>query len=81
MRVLTNSVGYNLHWQTRYRLFGHCVQINTQQNLQAVHIITYQLKKKNMQKTVLDEVYDLLKNIRAVDNESEFSTDWLARSE
>ena len=36
---------------------------------------------KNMQKTVLDEVYDLLKNIGAVDNESEFSTDWLARSE
>ena len=36
---------------------------------------------KNMQKTVLDEVYDLLKNIGVVDNESEFSTDWLARSE
>ena len=34
-----------------------------------------------MQKTVLDEVYDLLKRIGAVDNESEFSTDWLARSE
>ena len=34
-----------------------------------------------MQKTVLDEVYDLLKNIGAVDNESEFSTIWLARSE
>ena len=38
-------------------------------------------KGKNMQKTVLDEVYDLLKKIGAVDNESEFSTDWLARSE
>jgi len=34
-----------------------------------------------MQKTVLDEVYDLLKNIGVVDNESEFSRDWLARSE
>ena len=34
-----------------------------------------------MQKTVLTEVYDLLKKIGAVDNESEFSTDWLARSE
>ena len=34
-----------------------------------------------MQKTVLNEVYDLLKKIGAVDNESEFSTDWLARSE
>jgi hypothetical protein len=38
-------------------------------------------KWENMQKTVLDEVYDLLKKIGAVDNESEFSTDWLARSE
>ena len=38
-------------------------------------------KGKNMQKTVLDEVYDLLKKIGAVDNESEFSTDWIARSE
>ena len=38
-------------------------------------------KGKNMQKTVLNEVYDLLKKIGAVDNESEFSTDWLARSE
>ena len=34
-----------------------------------------------MQKTVLNEVYDLLKKIGAVDNESEFRTDWLARSE
>ena len=34
-----------------------------------------------MQKTVLDEVYDLLKKIGVVDNESEFSTDRLARSE
>ena len=34
-----------------------------------------------MQKTVLNEVYDLLKKIGAVDNESEFSTDQLARSE
>ena len=38
-------------------------------------------KGKNMEKTVLNEVYDLLKKIGAVDNESEFSTDWLARSE
>ena len=34
-----------------------------------------------MKKTVLNEVYDLLKKIGAVDNESEFSRDWLARSE
>ena len=38
-------------------------------------------KGKNMQKMVLNEVYDLLKKIGAVDNESEFSRDWLARSE
>ena len=34
-----------------------------------------------MQKTVLNEVYGLLKKIGAVHNESEFSRDWLARSE
>ena len=34
-----------------------------------------------MQKTVLNEVYDLLKKIGAVNNESEFSSGWLARSE
>lgn len=35
-----------------------------------------------MYTTVLNEVYELLKNIGAVDNESEFSWDyWLARSE
>ena len=34
-----------------------------------------------MQKTVLNEVYDLLKKIGAVASESEFSRDWLARSE
>jgi hypothetical protein len=33
-----------------------------------------------MQKMVLNEVYALLKKIGAVDNESEFSRDWLARS-
>jgi len=34
-----------------------------------------------MQKTVLDEVFELLKQIGAVSSESEFSRDWLARSE
>ena len=34
-----------------------------------------------MQKTVLDEVCELPKKIDAVDKESEFSTDWLTRSE
>lgn len=34
-----------------------------------------------MEKTVLNEVFDYLKEIRAVDTESEFSTDWLGRSE
>jgi hypothetical protein len=33
-----------------------------------------------MQKTVLNGVYDLLKKIGVVDNESEFSRDWLAHS-
>jgi len=34
-----------------------------------------------MQKTVLNEVFDLLQQIGAVSNESEFSKDWLCRSE
>ena len=38
-------------------------------------------KGKNMQKTVLNEVFELLQQIGAVSSESEFSRDWLARSE
>ena len=34
-----------------------------------------------MQRTVLTEVYALLKTIGAVANEAEFSRDWLGRSE
>jgi len=34
-----------------------------------------------MEKTVINEVFDLLKAIKAVDSESEFSKDWLGRSE
>ena len=34
-----------------------------------------------MEKTVLNEVFEYLKEIKAVDTESEFSTDWLGRSE
>ena len=34
-----------------------------------------------MQRTVLTEVYALLKRIGAVANEAEFSRDWLGRSE
>ena len=34
-----------------------------------------------MQRTVLKEVYALLKRIGAVANEAEFSRDWLGRSE
>ena len=34
-----------------------------------------------MQRTVLKEVYELLRNIGAVANEAEFSKDWLGRSE
>ena len=34
-----------------------------------------------MAKTVLDDVYTLLYSINVVTNESEFSRDWLGRSE
>ena len=34
-----------------------------------------------MKRTVLKEVYELLRNIGAVANEAEFSRDWLGRSE
>ena len=34
-----------------------------------------------MEKTVLNEVFEYLKEIKAVDTESEFSRDWLGRSE
>ena len=34
-----------------------------------------------MEKPVLNEVFELLKEIGAVGSESEFSTDWLGRSE
>ena len=34
-----------------------------------------------MEKTVINEVFDLLRSIKAVSNESEFSRDWLGRSE
>ena len=34
-----------------------------------------------MEKAVLNEVFEYLKEIKAVESESEFSTDWLCRSE
>ena len=34
-----------------------------------------------MQKTVLNDVFELLQQIGAVSSESEFSKDWLARTE
>ena len=34
-----------------------------------------------MEKAVLNEVFEYLKQIKAVDSESEFSTEWLCRSE
>ena len=34
-----------------------------------------------MERTVLKGVYELLRNIRVVANEAEFSRDWLGRSE
>jgi predicted alpha/beta hydrolase family esterase len=38
-------------------------------------------KEKTMQKTVLNDVFELLQQIGAVSSESEFSRDWLCRSE
>jgi hypothetical protein len=38
-------------------------------------------EEKTMQKTVLNDVFELLQQIGAVSSESEFSRDWLARSE
>lgn len=34
-----------------------------------------------MAKTVINEIFELLRRIQAVSNESEFSKDWLGRSE
>ena len=34
-----------------------------------------------MQKTVLNDVFELLQQVGAVSSESQFSRDWLARSE
>jgi len=34
-----------------------------------------------MQKMVINEVFELLRDIRAVDSESEFARDWLGRSD
>lgn len=39
------------------------------------------MKDKKMEKLVLNEVFDYLREIKVVDTESEFSTDWLGRSE
>jgi hypothetical protein len=38
-------------------------------------------KESFMQKMVLDEIFDLLQQIGVVSSESEFSKDWLCRSE
>lgn len=34
-----------------------------------------------MQKTIINEIFELLRGIKAVGSESEFSRDWLGRSE
>ena len=36
------------------------MQINTQQHLQAVHIVIYQQRRKTMQKTVLNDVFRVI---------------------
>ena len=57
-------------------------QINTHtEGCCAASIVIYQQRKKTVQKTILNEVYDLLKSKQLVSSESEFSRDWLGRSE
>lgn len=47
----------------------------------AVSTVIYQQGTKTVTKKVLSEVYAVLRSIGAVQSESEFSTDWLGRSE
>ena len=57
-------------------------QINTRtEGCCAASIVIYQQRKKTVQKTILNDVYDLLKSKQLVSSESEFSRDWLGRSE
>ena len=46
-----------------------------------MHVVIYQQEEKNMEKPVLNDVFEFLKQIGAVGSESEFSKDWLCRSE
>ena len=46
-----------------------------------VSVVIYQRERKRVSKMVLNEVFELLKQIGAVHSESEFSRDWLGRSE
>jgi len=46
-----------------------------------VSTVIYQQGTKTVTKTVLSDVYELLNSIGAVSSESEFSTEWLGRSE
>jgi hypothetical protein len=55
----------------KYRAMGGCF----------VYVVIYQLKEKRVSKVFIYEVFELLSQIRAVDSESEFSKDWLGRSE
>jgi hypothetical protein len=57
-------------------------QINTStEGCCAASIVIYQQRKKVVQKTILNEVYELLKSKQLVSSESEFSRDWLEKSE
>ena len=58
-------------WQINTSTVGSCV----------VSTVIYQQGTKTVTKTVLSDVYELLNSIGAVRSESEFSTDWLGRSE
>ena len=57
-------------------------QINTAaEGCCAASIVIYQRRINMVQKPILSEVYELLKNKQLVSSESEFSKDWLGRSE
>ena len=67
---------------TQCRLWSTMLQINTSTvGSCAASIVIYQQGRKTVTKKVLSEVYAVLHSIGAVKNESEFSTDWLGRSE
>lgn len=58
-------------WTDKYTAVGSCF----------ASTVIYQHEEKTVTETVLKDVYKLLHSIDAVKSESEFSRDWLGRSE